>query len=213
MEQSAGVFICKINAILFRLLYRDNEKNRKGYNMNFFKKLLLFSIATLVIGYLILWSFDAFGPHNPFFAFLLNWLTMSWVAVVGESMPLALPASYYSIKAFERTGRMYEYLGIRLFKKLVRRGPLSVFSPKLRLPKEKTVSALEQLEREMRKAETSHLLLFVVMVLFSVYALLRGWPDAAGWIMVFNILINGYPVMLQRYNRIKLTELIHKQTT
>jgi hypothetical protein len=49
-------------------LYRDNEKNRKGYNMNFFRKLLLFSIATLVIGYLILWSFDAFGPHNPFFA-------------------------------------------------------------------------------------------------------------------------------------------------
>lgn len=181
--------------------------------MNSFKKFLLFSIATLVTGYLILWSFDAFGPHNPFFAFLLNWLTMSWVAVVGEAVPFSLSSRYYEIKAIERTGRMYEYLGIRLFKNLVRRGPLSVFSPRLRLPKEKTVSALGLLEREMRKAETSHLLLFVVMVLFSAYALLRGWPDAAGWIMVFNILINGYPVMLQRYNRIKLTELIQKQAT
>jgi hypothetical protein len=26
--------------------------------------------------------------------------------------------------------------------------------------------------------------------------------------LVFNILINGYPIMLQRYNRIKLQELI-----
>ena len=25
--------------------------------------------------------------------------------------------------------------------------------------------------------------------------------SAAGWIVVFNLLANGYPVMLQRYNR------------
>jgi len=28
---------------------------------------------------------------------------------------------------------------------------------------------------------------------------------------LFNILINGYPIMLQRYNRIKLQELIQQQ--
>lgn len=27
----------------------------------------------------------------------------------------------------------------------------------------------------------------------------------------FNVIINGYPVMLQRYNRIKLQELIDQQ--
>ena len=28
--------------------------------------------------------------------------------------------------------------------------------------------------------------------------------------LLFNILINGYPIMLQRYNRIKLQELDHQ---
>jgi hypothetical protein len=70
---------------------------------------------------------------------------------------------------------------------------------------------LGQLEREMRKAETSHLFLFLTMVLFSVYALFQRWLAAAGWTLVFNILINGYPFMLQRYNRIKLVKLIQRQ--
>jgi hypothetical protein len=90
-------------------------------------------------------------------------------------------------------------------------GPLAVFSPTLRFPKEKTVSALQGLENEMRKAETGHVLIFVLVLLFAGYMLLKGWLDAVVWTLLFNIVINGYPIMLQRYNRIKLQELDHQQ--
>jgi hypothetical protein len=136
---------------------------------------------------------------------------MSWVAIAGQAVDFSLPARYYDIQAFERTGQVYERLGIRLFKRLVRRGPLSIFSPTLRFPKEKTISALRHLDDEMRKAETGHVFIFMLMLLFSSYALLRGWFDAVGWMLVFNVIINGYPIMLQRYNRIKLQELIQRQ--
>jgi hypothetical protein len=63
----------------------------------------------------------------------------------------------------------------------------------------------------MRKAETSHVLSCLLMFLFISYALLRGWFDAAAWLLAFDVLINGYPIMLQRYNRIKLQELIQRQ--
>jgi hypothetical protein len=63
----------------------------------------------------------------------------------------------------------------------------------------------------MRKAETGHALIFVLVLLFVGYGLLKGWLDAVAWTLLFNILINGYPIMLQRYNRIKLRELIHQQ--
>ena len=119
---------------------------------------------------------------------------------------------YYDIKPFEQTGQVYERLGIRLFKRLVRRGPLSIFSPTLRFPKDKTISALRNLDNEMRKAETGHVLIFVMMLLFVSYALLKGWLDAVGWMLVFDIIINGYPIMLQRYNRIKLQETIYKHS-
>ena len=52
----------------------------------------------------------------------------------------------------------------------------------------------------------------MIALLFVGYALLNGWLDAVAWILLFNILVNGYPIMLQRCNRIKLQELIHSTT-
>ena len=178
-----------------------------------FIRIILILAATLAAIYLILWSLDSFGWDNPFLAFLINWLTMSWVAIVGQVINVILPARYYEIKAFEWTGQVYERLGIRLFKQLVRRGPLSLFNPNLRFPKEKTIPALQHLDDQMRKAETAHLFIFILMLIFSGYALIKGGPAAMGWMLGFNILINGYPIMLQRYNRIKLQGLIQKLST
>jgi hypothetical protein len=56
----------------------------------------------------------------------------------------------------------------------------------------------------MRKAEMSHLFIFLIILAFMLYALANGWFSAAGWLLIFNMLINGYPVILQRYNRVKL---------
>ncbi len=180
--------------------------------MGFFKKLALFTTVTLGCVFLIVWSFDSFGFRNPISAFLVNWLVMSWVAIIGQVVHFSFSPGYYDIKRFEQSGLVYERLGIRLFKKLVRRGPLSIFNPTFKLPKEKTVSALQSLENEMRKAETGHVLIFILMLLFAGIALIKGWLDAVVWMMLFNMLINGYPTMLQRYNRIKLQELVYKRS-
>ena len=180
--------------------------------MDILKRLVVFVVVTAAAVYLIVWSLDAFGFRSPVSALLVNWLGMSWVALVGQTAHFVFPPRYYEVKSFEGTGQLYECLGIRLFKSLVRRGPLTIFSPTLRFPKDRTVPAMQHLDGEMRKAETGHVLIFVLMLLFSLYALLRGWFDAAGWVLLFNILINGYPIMLQRYNRIKLQELIQTQS-
>ncbi len=179
--------------------------------MNTSKKLAVLALATLGVVLLVIWSLDAFGFRSPVFAFLLNWLAMSWVALAGQAIHFALPASYYNIKSFERTGRIYERLGLPLFKKLVRRGPLAIFSPTLRFPKDRTVAALQHLDHEMQQAEAGHVYIFLLIMVFVSYALLNGWLDAVGWMLAFNILINGYPIMLQRHNRIMLQELIQRQ--
>src|SRR5512147_939210 len=132
------------------------------------------------------WSLDAFGFRSAIFAFLANWLAMSWAAIVGQAVHFSFPSRYYDIKAFERTGRVYERLGIRLFKRLVRRGPLALFSPTLRFPKDRSIAVLRHLDDEMRKAETGHVCIFMLMLLFIGAALLRGWFDAVGWILAFN---------------------------
>jgi len=178
--------------------------------MEILKKLASFLVVTLTALFCMAWSLDSFGFRSPLAALLVNWLAMSWIALVGQVIHLSFPSTYHDVRPFERTGQLYERVGIRLFKKLVRRGPLTILSPTLRFPKEKTVSALRNLENEMRKAETGHVLIFVLMLLFVGYALWNGWLDAVGWMLLFNILFNGYPIMLQRYNRIKLQDLIRQ---
>jgi len=179
--------------------------------MDTLKKLLLVVAATVAAILLILWTWDAFGFRSPASALLITWLAMAWIAVVGQAARLSFPPGYYRARPFEGDGRIYERLGVRLFKKLVRRGPLAIFSPTLRFPKERTRAGLLNLETEMQKAETGHVLIFVVVLLYTGYLLIRGWFDGAAWTLLCNVLINGYPIMLQRYNRIKLRELIRQQ--
>ncbi len=183
---------------------------KEGLDISSFEKLLALITITGLALTLIVWVFVSFDFRSPLFAFLINWLVMSWVAVMGQVVTFPLfPSTYYQIKPFEQSGRVYEQLGVSLFKKIVRRVPFTVFSPILRFPAERTVSALRTLEGEMRKAETSHLVIFFMILLPVGYALFKGWLDAMAWLLLFNVLFNGYPVLLQRYNRLKIEALIH----
>src|SRR5574341_417669 len=162
--------------------------------MGILKKLTLFMVATIAAIFLIAWSLGSFGFRSPISALLINWMVLSWIATETLLADLSFPSAYYDIKPFERTGQFYERVGIRLVKKLLRRGPLRVLSPTLQFPKEKTVSALRNLENEMRKAETAHTLTCILMLLFVGYAAVNGWLDVVMWILLFNILINVYPI-------------------
>ncbi|HEX8990048.1 MAG TPA: hypothetical protein VF784_00080 [Anaerolineales bacterium] len=179
--------------------------------MEILKKLAVFMLATMAAVLLIAWSLHSFGFRSPIFAFVVNWFTLAWIATVTLVARISLPAGYYTSKPFERTGQVYERMGIRLVKRFLRRGPLRVLSPTLRLPTERTLPALRNLENEMRKAETAHAITFLCMLLVVGYALVQGRLDAGLWMLLFSIVINIYPILLQRYNRIKLQELIRRQ--
>lgn len=178
--------------------------------MEILKKLTLLSVATIAAVFLIAWSLDSFGFRSPISALVINWMVLSWIATVTLVAHLSFPLAYYDTRPFEQTGQLYERVGIRLVKRLLRRGPLRILSPTLHFPKEKTASGLLNLENETRKAETAHTLTFILMLLLAGYAAVNGWLDAVVWILLFDILINVYPVLLQRYNRIGLQELIRK---
>lgn len=179
--------------------------------MEILKKLALFMIATMVAVFLIAWSLHLFGFRSPMTAFVVNWFVLAWTATVTLIARLSLPPAYYTSRPFERTGAVYERIGIRRVKRLLRRGPLRVLSPTLRLPRERTLPALRNLDNEMRKAETAHVITLLSMLPVAGYALVKGWLDAGTWMLLFSLLINVFPILLQRYNRIKLQELIRRQ--
>lgn len=157
--------------------------------------------ATVVIGALLVWSARAFGAGSMGFALLIVWLPMTWLGLVSREVQPRLPERYHALRRFEFDGRLYERLGVRIVKQLLRRGPLAVFNPDLHLPAEQTPANLARLDQRMRDAEASHAILLGLTLAVVVNAACRGWWAAAGWTLLFDVLINGYPVILQRYNR------------
>jgi len=179
--------------------------------MGTWRKAIVVMGVTAVALLLLWWIVTAYGARGVISAFLINWLAMSWAAIAGQAVRFRLPQEHYRLRAFEQDGRIYECLGVRLFKMLVRHGPLAILSPTLRMPAQRTVPALRALEGEMETTEAAHMIVFILMTLAALAALLKGWLDASLWVMVFNILLNGYPVLLQRYNRVLLRALIATQ--
>ena len=56
----------------------------------------------------------------------------------------------------------------------------------------------------MSTAEASHGIALVLSLGAVAHAAARGWWLAAAVTLGLDVLINGYPVMLQRYNRARL---------
>jgi len=52
-----------------------------------------------------------------------------------------------------------------------------------------------------RDAETGHFFILLVITGITVWALTSGWWDAAGRLLLFNLLHNGYPVLWMRQLR------------
>jgi len=164
-------------------------------------------VATIVGTALLLWGWRAFGPASAAFAFLVVWVPMTWLGTVSRVAQPRLPATYHELRDFERDGRVYELVGVKAVKQLLRRGLFAVFNPDLHLPAERTPEHLAHLEQRMEDAEASHAILFVATLGVVIHAASRGWWTAAGLTLVFDVLLNGYPVMLQRYNR----ALLHRR--
>lgn len=149
--------------------------------------------------------------QKPVFGLSLNLLVMCWwvfVVAIWQHQP-SLATNYYHIRALEADGKLYEWLGVRVAKRLLMRGPLSVFNPNIRLASGER--DFQQLENHMRGAETAHAILFLIMLALSLYPLLNGWWVAVASWTFFNVLINAYPVMLQRYNRARLQPLLKRR--
>lgn len=146
------------------------------------------------------------GPSSGWFAFVVVWWPMVWVGTMSRLVQLRLPEDYHALRRFERGGRVYERVGVRVAKAALRRGLLARFNPDLHLPSERTPARLEHLAQRMRDAEASHAVLFVATLGVVVHAAARGWWVAAVLTLLFDVVMNGYPGMLQRYNRARLAD-------
>jgi len=123
--------------------------------------------------------------------------------------------SYFEPKSFERwgNGRIYEWLGVRQFNKLYYRTfgkgcvdfRINLFSHTM----------LKGQEKHTRRLEKIHLIaggayIPLVALLYSLDTSPGGFVLGSLGVIT-NIAINIYPIMLQRYNRVRIQNILDKR--
>jgi hypothetical protein len=166
-------------------------------------RLLTGTVLTVTFAVAVVWGARAYG-RSIVFAFGINWVLMMWAIMFASNVvPLRLPARYYATHRFERGGRVYDVLGVRWYRRALRPVLWSVNPALLR----SQTAARETTIEGTKDAETGHLFIFLMITGITVWALASGWWDTAGWLLLFNLLHNGYPVLSMRQLRARLTRV------
>ena len=157
------------------------------------------TLVTIGVALILFWAARSYG-RSLGFAFGVNWLLIVWSHPSFGVFPLRLPAGYYSMRPFERRGRVYDRLGVRQYQRLLRPVLWSVDPALLRSQRDARATMIQA----TYDPETGHLIIFVVVMGITLWAAANGWWDAVAWLLLFNLLHNGYPVLSMRQIRARL---------
>ena len=124
-----------------------------------------------------------------------------------------LPHSYFRTRSFEKSGRLYEALGVRLFRWFVPDGDLSNRwqrrrQPNFRIVKNRRLAAA--FVQRTEQSEKAHLVLLLMGILSAAFAWQIGWRGWAVYLGAGNVLVNLYPVLLQRYTRARIQSILKR---
>lgn len=116
--------------------------------------------------------------------------------------------SYFRPRAWEGEGTLYERLGVRWIKELYFGGRyMNALVGLLRRRRYRPFRGPGWPGRWLRftvGVEIGHSLIFVYMLATAGGRLAAGDWWGAGQALAVNVLVNAYPVLIQRYNRIRL---------
>ena len=167
------------------------------------KYLILFLIVifTVLIVYGLVYKL---GLQGFLFAWMLNLALMMCVFFFTETLKSELSSNYYNEKKWEKKGKIYELLGVNIFRKILVIIGWEKLNKKTN-PVEKNSKALIHLEYRTKQSELGHIIIFFIVTVFNTYvAILESL-----WLLILNILLNIYPILLQRYNRPRLKKAIN----
>lgn len=120
--------------------------------------------------------------------------------------PQLLPARkydwYFEPKSFEKSGKLYEILGVKIFQKLLF-GLKEIYSLD-------AAGGILPFEKSTRVLEAIHIVEgSIVAVITAGCIAFKILPASLG--ISINIIANIYPIMLQRYNRARVYGILEKK--
>lgn len=148
--------------------------------------------------------FGVTPPSQPSMLGFLFWFGVCFV-------PLRLPPAYYQPRPFELRSTFYERLGVRVFRRVATNGDLINMLIRRHAPTYRVVRSSTSLDEYCARTyygEKWHLVLLLMGMITTIYAAYIGWFATALFLTTTNIVFNLYPVLLQRYTRVRIAKMM-----
>jgi hypothetical protein len=174
------------------------------------KTFLLILITAITAG--AVYILATYVNMNGFlFAWCLNFLLMTGVLAFTETLKSNFTSPYFKTKDWEKNGKIYTSLGIHTFRKLLVWIGWEKLNKKAN-PVEKNSKALIHLYQQTKKSELGHLIIFFIVLAFNIFVGVKFGLSQSLWLLILNVLLNLYPIFLQRYNRPRLKRALKFKT-
>ncbi|WP_299711227.1 hypothetical protein [uncultured Tenacibaculum sp.] len=172
---------------------------------------LLWSLFSLGIAFLICYIFSFFQKYYPFdgfiFATQIHFLMMAWMAIVMDYLKVKeITVKYFESQSFEKDGRIYEWIGINFFRRLLVLVGWEKVTNRMNPIIKKDLNVLITREKNTKSGELAHLMIFIIILI--VIPFITNSLEEAKWLLITNVIFHFYPVCLQRYNRPKYRKVI-----
>lgn len=160
---------------------------------------------------LCIWSTGFINAGHWGFAISVNFIFMIVFTIIFEKLiPPVFLNKYFLPRSFERNGAIYLWFGVKYYKLLLRLIGWEKIIRKDQIIK-KHLNSLILYKIWTQRSEAIHLFASIYVFAFTIWI---GWKYSIGdvyWLILLNIIVNVYPVMLQRYNRIRVIRLLRYQ--
>ncbi len=160
-------------------------------------------LVLVIVVITVVYIFIKQKPYSFLFAWVLNFSLMMAVFFFTNTFKPQLTSNYFNSKKWEADGKIYKWLGVDIFRKLL---VIVGWEKVIRAanPIKSNIAALKHLEYGTRQSEFGHAIIFFIVLIFNVYVAFSYGIKKSIPLLAFNILFNFYPVILQRYNRPRL---------
>ncbi len=142
------------------------------------------------------------------FAYLLSLFGTGFFAFIGFAYPTSrlIGSSYYKLRNLKMLTLTYNVLGVKYFKYLLL---LFFWGTKNNRKKyfDGTKSSIKIFVYQTHQSEFGHLGGFLLLLPCSLLLAIKGYFQMSVILFIINIIGNFYPIILQRYHRIRIKKL------
>ena len=178
------------------------------YRFSFIQKVILLFLCYSIIGITCFFLFKISLSFTNTFSILLIQFIQSWnLMLIGFLLFQAFKSyrfskQFYQAKKFE-TLLFYRLMGVTLYKSFLVNSFFRHLNNRVYL-KGSPKKYLLQFMEETKQSETSHIFSMICTLFVQFTYLISGLWEHAFWLSIFSILLNLYPILLQRMNRLRV---------